>query len=175
MQRTSFAGMDCPIARALDALGEWWSLLILRDAFLGLTRFDDFQHSLGIAPNMLARRLKSLAEAGLLERHAYSHRPLRHEYRLTPAGRDVFPVLAALGAWGSRHATGGKVLVQLAGRADGAPIDPVLVDRRSGLPVTPETAEFRLGPDAGPAGGARAARIRLAERRNGDGVDAVPT
>lgn len=173
MQRTSFAGMDCPIARSLDALGEWWSLLILRDAFIGLARFDDFQQSMGIAPNMLTRRLKRLTEAGLLERHAYSQRPLRHEYRLTAAGRDVFPVLAALGAWGGRHATGGKVLAQLHSRADGQPMDPMLVDRHSGVPVTPETAEFRLGPDAGPAGRARAARIE--ERRNGRDPAAIPT
>ncbi|WP_026872673.1 winged helix-turn-helix transcriptional regulator [Inquilinus limosus] len=172
MQRTSFAGMDCPIARSLDALGEWWSLLILRDAFLGLTRFDEFQQSLGIAPNMLTRRLKRLTEAGLLERRAYSQRPLRHEYRLTAAGRDVFPVLAALGAWGGRHATGGKVLVQLAGRADGVPVDPVLVDRRSGTPITPETAEFRLGPDARPDHRDRVAR--LLQRRNGRDTDPIP-
>ncbi|MGK9167937.1 helix-turn-helix transcriptional regulator [Inquilinus limosus] len=172
MQRTSFAGMDCPIARALDALGEWWSLLILRDAFLGLTRFDEFQQSLGIAPNMLTRRLKRLTEAGLLERRAYSQRPLRHEYRLTAAGRDVFPVLAALGTWGGCHATGGKVLVQLVGRADGVPMDPVLVDRPSGIPITPETAEFRLGPDARPAHRDRVAR--LLQHRNGRDADSVP-
>jgi len=172
MQRTSFAGMDCPIARSLDALGEWWSLLILRDAFIGLTRFDDFQQSLGIAPNMLTRRLKRLTEAGLLERQAYSQRPLRHEYRLTAAGRDVFPVLAALGTWGGRHATGGKVLVQVAGRADGQPMDPVLIDRRSGAPITPETAEFRLGPDARPAYRNKLAGI--IERRNSRDGTAVP-
>ena len=163
MQRTSFAAMDCPIARALEALGEWWSLLILRDAFLGVTRFDDFQASLGIAPNMLTRRLKRLVDARLLERHPYSQRPLRHDYRLTAAGRDAFPVLAALGAWGTGHATGGKVLVQLVGRADSRRLDPVLIDRRSGMPITPETAEFRLGPDAGAEGRGRAARI-LARR-----------
>jgi DNA-binding HxlR family transcriptional regulator len=178
MQRTSFAGMDCPIARSLDALGEWWSLLILRDAFLGLTRFDEFQQSLGIAPNMLARRLKRLVEAGLLERHAYSQRPLRHEYRLTAAGRDVFPVLAALGAWGGRHATGGKVLVQVAGRGDGQPMEPVLIDRRSGTPITPETAEFRPGPDARPAYRDRLAGIldRRAgsDRRNSRDGTTVP-
>lgn len=173
MQRTSFAGMDCPIARSLDALGEWWSLLILRDAFIGLTRFDEFQQSLGIAPNMLTRRLKRLVEAGLLERHAYSRRPLRHEYRLTAAGRDVFPVLAALGAWGGRHATGGQVLVQVTGRADGQPMDPVLIDRGSGTPITPETAEFRLGPDARPAYRDRLAGL-LARRDSRDGI-AVPT
>lgn len=150
MQRTSFAAMECPIARAVDALGEWWSLLILRDAFLGRARFDEFQASLGIAPNMLARRLKQLVAAGLLERRPYAQRPLRHEYRLTPLGQDTFPVLVALGAWGSRHLTGGKVFVELAERSTGAVLDPMPVDRTRLLPITPETAEFRFGPDAHP-------------------------
>lgn len=78
-------------------------MLILRDAFAGVTRFDEFQKSLGIAPAMLTRRLKGLVEAGLLERHPYSERPPRHEYRLTARGEDFRPVLLALMAWGNRH------------------------------------------------------------------------
>ena len=74
MQRTSYEDMPCPIARSLERVGEWWSILILRDAFAGLTRFDEFQKSLGIAPNMLTRRLASLVEAGMLERRPYSVR-----------------------------------------------------------------------------------------------------
>ena len=77
MRHKSFADMRCPIARCLDAVGEWWSVLILRDAFAGKTRFDEFQASLGIAPNMLSRRLAALVDAGLLERRPYSTRPLR--------------------------------------------------------------------------------------------------
>jgi len=95
--------MQCPIARSLERVGEWWSILILRDAFHGLSRFDEFQENLGIAPNMLARRLKSLVEAGLLERRRYSERPPRDEYVLTEAGRDFRPVLWALLAWGNKH------------------------------------------------------------------------
>ena len=79
MQRKSFGDMQCPIARSLERVGEWWSILILRDAFHGLTRFDQFQKSLEIAPNMLTRRLNSLVEAGLLERRPYSERPPRDE------------------------------------------------------------------------------------------------
>src|SRR5262245_12515092 len=75
MQRTSFESLDCPIARSLECIGEWWSILILRDAFLGASRFDDFQKRLGIAPNMLARRLRTLTERGVLERRQYSERP----------------------------------------------------------------------------------------------------
>ena len=103
MQRKSFAAMTCPIARSLEHVGEWWSMLILRDAFGGTTRFDDFQQSLGIAPNMLARRLAALVEAGLLERRRYSERPPRDEYVLTDRGRDFKPVLVALVAFGRKH------------------------------------------------------------------------
>jgi DNA-binding HxlR family transcriptional regulator len=103
MQRTSFADMTCPIARSLEHVGEWWSMLILRDAFAGTTRFDDFQHSLGIAPNMLTRRLAALVAAGMLERRRYSERPPRDEYLLTARGRDFKPVLVALVAFGKKH------------------------------------------------------------------------
>jgi len=103
MRRTSFGNMQCPIARSLERVGEWWSILILRDAFHGLRRFDEFQENLGIAPNMLARRLKALVEAGLLERRRYNDRPPRNEYLLTQAGRDFRPVLWALLAWGNKH------------------------------------------------------------------------
>ncbi len=103
MRRKSFGNMQCPIARSLERVGEWWSILILRDAFHGLTRFDQFQESLGIAPNMLTRRLNSLVEAGLLERRRYSERPPRDEYVLTETGRDFRPVLWALLAWGNKY------------------------------------------------------------------------
>ena len=96
MRHKSFDDMQCPIARSLERVGEWWSMLILRDALLGLTRFDQFQESLGIAPNMLTRRLSKLVEAGLLERRRYNDRPPRYEYVLTQAGRDFRPVLPRL-------------------------------------------------------------------------------
>jgi DNA-binding HxlR family transcriptional regulator len=103
MERKSFAAMRCPIARSLEHVGEWWSMLILRDAFAGLTRFDEFQQSLGIAPNMLTRRLGALVDAGLLERRRYSERPPRDEYLLTERGRDFKPVLVELVAFGKKH------------------------------------------------------------------------
>ena len=84
MQRKSFADMACPIARSLEQVGEWWSMLILRDAFAGISHFDGFQRSLGIAPAMLTRRLKALVDHGLLERRRYNERPPRDEYVLTP-------------------------------------------------------------------------------------------
>src|SRR3954469_17449963 len=99
MQHKSLAAMPCPIARSLERVGEWWSMLIMRDALHGMTRFDEFQNSLGIAPNMLTRRLNSLVETGLLERRRYSEHPPRHEYVPTDRGRDFFPVLVTLLTW----------------------------------------------------------------------------
>ena len=113
MQRTDFGAMSCPIARGLERVGEWWSMLILRDAFLGLSRFDEFQKSLGIAPNMLARRLAHLVEAGLLEKHRYCQRPPRHEYLLTRRGEDFRPVLLTLLDFGNRHYAPDGCRVQL--------------------------------------------------------------
>lgn len=133
MQRKSFSDMACPIARSLEQVGEWWSILILRDAFAGKTRFDDFQQSLGIAPNMLARRLATLVESGMLERHAYSTRPPRHEYLLTERGRDFRTVLVALLAFGDRHfAVGDGGGARVVETKTGATVEPMLVDRRTG-------------------------------------------
>src|SRR6266513_6204261 len=128
MQRKSFGNMPCPIARSLARVGEWWSMLILRDALHGMTRFDQFQKSLGIAPNMLTRRLNALVDAGLLERRRYSERPPRHEYVLTERGRDFRPVLVALLAWGNKHFAPEGASVLLADRKTGAIAEPVVVD-----------------------------------------------
>ncbi|MDD2768611.1 MAG: helix-turn-helix domain-containing protein [Methylococcus sp.] len=152
--------MNCPAARALERVGEWWSILILRDAFHGLSRFDEFQASLGIATNILTRRLKHLTENGLLERCRYNERPPRYEYRLTPQGRDFFPVLAALLAWGNRHLTPDGISVQLADRESGRLLEPILVDRNTGKPITPDNVTLQPGPTASAKVRARAARIR---------------
>src|SRR5258705_11526726 len=100
MQRKRLGKMVCPIARSLERVGEWWSILILRDALHGLPRFDQFQRSLGIAPNILTRRLDALVEAGLLEPRRYSERPPRHEYVLSKPGRDFPPLVLAFFAFG---------------------------------------------------------------------------
>ena len=103
--------MACPIARTLERVGAWWSILIIRDALHGFTRFDEFQKSLNIAPNILTRRLATLVESGLLERRLYCNHPPRYEYALTTAGRDFRPVLVALLKWGNEYfpSDGGKV------------------------------------------------------------------
>src|SRR4249919_1434367 len=144
MHRKNLDSMPCPIARSLERVGEWWSILILRDAFQGLTRFDEFQKSLDIAPNMLTRRLKALVEAGLLERRRYSERPPRDEYLLTERGRDFRPVLWSLLAWGNKHFAPEGASVIVVDTETGEVAEPVLVDRRSGK-VMVEPA-FRSAP-----------------------------
>ena len=140
---------ECPCARAVEAVGEWWSILILRDALLrGLTRFDEFERSLGIAPNMLARRLKHLTEAGLFERRLYSERPKRYEYVLTEKGRDVFPVVVALIGFANRHLAPDGASLLLAERGTGRPITPIVVDAATLQPVTAESATVIAGPRA---------------------------
>jgi len=151
MQRKSIGDMPCPIARSLERVGEWWSILILRDALHGYTRFDEFQRSLGIAPNMLARRLNALVETGLLERRRYSEHPPRDEYVPTARGRDFRPVLFALMAWGNRHFAPEGASVQLIDTKTGAAVEPILVDRANGRPI--REPDYALAP--GPAAPAR--------------------
>jgi DNA-binding HxlR family transcriptional regulator len=151
MQRTSFGSMYCPIARGLERVGEWWSILVLRDAFAGMTRFDQFQQSLGIAPTMLSRRLNALVAAGMLERHRYSEHPPRHEYLLTERGRDFRPVLVALLTWGNRHFAPEGPSVMIVDAHTGAPAEPILVDRTTMRPLVEPDYTLALGPAAGDA------------------------
>jgi DNA-binding HxlR family transcriptional regulator len=148
MKRTSFGDMPCPIARGLERVGEWWSILILRDAFAGLTRFDEFQKSLGIAPNMVTRRLTALVESGQPECHRYSEHPPRDEYRLTLRGHDFRPVLLAMLAWGNRHFTPEGPSIVIADAKRGAVADPVLVDRATGRPLIGSDYVLAPGPAA---------------------------
>ncbi|KRE22651.1 transcriptional regulator [Bosea sp. Root483D1] len=139
---------ECPCARAVETVGEWWSILILRDALQGITRFDEFERSLGIAPNMLARRLKHLTESGLFERRLYSERPKRYEYILTEKGRDFFPVVVALIGFANRHLAPEGASLVLAERGTGRPITPIVVDAATLQPVTAEDATVIAGPRA---------------------------
>ena len=166
MQRTSFKGMRCPIARSLERVGEWWSILILREAMLGATRFDQFHKNLAIAPNILARRLIALVEGGLLERRPYQTHPPRHEYLLTQSGRDFHPVLVALMTWGNKYFAPEGPSVVLADAATGRRAQPVLVDRRTGRRITARAFSMAPGPAADrrlrmKLGGARPARRQV--------------
>ena len=133
------------MARALIRVGDAWSMLILRDAGYGATRFDQFRQNLGIAPNILTRRLHALTEAGLLEKRRYSERPPRDEYVLTPKGQDFLPVLAVIGAWGSKH-YGERGTTRSVDIETGAIVDPVVVDRATGRPLA-EIKTKALLPD----------------------------
>ncbi|NID16570.1 winged helix-turn-helix transcriptional regulator [Luteibacter yeojuensis] len=135
MDTDKLSSGTCAISRGLAHVGDAWSALILRDASLGMTQFDQFRTSLGIAPNILSRRLKSLTEAGVLEKRRYSERPPRDEYVLTQAGRDFLPILAAMGEWGRRYNGGGRALSRLVDSETGAPIHAVVVDGRTGRPL----------------------------------------
>ena len=148
MRRKSFDAMSCPIARSLERVGEWWSILILRDALAGLTRFDQFEKSLGIAPNMLTRRLNGLVESGMLERRLYSERPPRYEYVPTDLGRDFRPVLWALLAWGNRNFAPEGASVVLVNSETGVAADPVLVDRATGEQLAAPKYRSASGPAA---------------------------
>src|SRR5882724_7129320 len=148
MRRKSFGDLQCPIARSLERVGEWWSILILRDAFLGATRFEQFQKSLDIAPNMLTLRLNALVESGLLERRRYSERPVREDYVLTERGRDFRPVLWALLAWGNKHFAPEGASVVIVDSKTGAQADPVLVDGKSGRPLVAPDFRSAAGPAA---------------------------
>jgi DNA-binding HxlR family transcriptional regulator len=102
MKRTAFADWPCSVARTVDLLGDWWTPLVLREAYFGTRRFERFHANLGIGRNILTQRLTRLVDEGMLDRVAYQERPLRHEYRLTDKGRDFFGVVLAMSAWGDR-------------------------------------------------------------------------
>ena len=119
MRRKSFEDMRCSVAQCLEVVGEWWTMLIVRDAFFGVTRFDDFQERLGIARNVLAQRLDHLVRAGVLHRVPYQNHPARHEYRLTDKGRDLWPVLTAMRQWGDTWAAPNGAPVEIVHEACG--------------------------------------------------------
>ena len=138
---------ECPCALAVETVGEWWSILILRDALQGLTRFDEFERSLGIAPNMLTRRLTALVDAGMLERKAYSERPPRYEYVPTAKGEDFRMVLMSLVAWGNRHYAEEGASVQVVERGTGRLVQPMMADA-DGQVVPLDACTLQAGPAA---------------------------
>ncbi|HZQ81388.1 MAG TPA: helix-turn-helix domain-containing protein [Gaiellaceae bacterium] len=139
MLKRDYEGQNCSVARTLELIGERWTLLVIRDAFLGRRRFEEFQESLGIARNVLSDRLAKLVEHGIFERVRYQERPERFEYRLTRKGRDLRLVLVALMQWGDEYLSptpprilrrkSDKTPVRVELRAtDGAPVDPTEIE-----------------------------------------------
>lgn len=148
MERKSFADMHCSVAQCLEVVGEWWSMLIVRDAFLGVSRFDDFQERLGISRNILNQRLTRLVGAGVLAKVPYQEHPPRHEYRLTDKGRDLWPVLMAMRQWGDRHAAPDGPPLLVVHRACGAVCDTVPACSACGAPLGPGDVRVQPGPGA---------------------------
>jgi DNA-binding HxlR family transcriptional regulator len=143
----TYDNQNCSIARALETIGERWTLLLLRDAFLGTRRFDDFQRSLGIARNVLTVRLKSLTDEGLLERRRYQERPDRFEYRLTEKGIDLWPVLFTLMRFGDRHVLEGMPPTTVEHRGCGVAIDDHMCCPACGVQVGAHDVVAKRGED----------------------------
>jgi DNA-binding HxlR family transcriptional regulator len=147
MRRTSLRGWPCSIARTVDLLGDWWTPLVLREAFYGVRRFDQFQAGLGIARNTLTERLGRLVDEGLLRKEPYQRDPVRYEYVLTEKGNDFYPVLAAMAAWGDRWLDGGVGRpVTLHHKACGCDVEARVVCSQCGEAITHDTVEHRMGP-----------------------------
>jgi len=139
---------NCSVARAMDILGERWTMLIMREAFYGVRRFSDMQRNLGIARNILSTRLQTLVRAGILERRLYHEEPERFEYRLTQAGRDLYPAVIAIMKWGDEYLAdeaGPPVVLR---HTCGDVIDPVLVCNCCGRPLHPHDVTPEPGPGA---------------------------
>jgi DNA-binding HxlR family transcriptional regulator len=148
VERKSFSDMHCSVAQFLEVVGEWWSMLIVRDAFLGVSRFDQFQERLGISRNVLNQRLAHLVTAGVLERIPYCERPARFDYRLTQKGRDLWPVLTAMRQWGDTHAAPDGPPLVLVHRVCGHEVNVVITCSACGSPVAADDVRARRGPGA---------------------------
>lgn len=168
MKRKTLIDLPCPVARSLEHVGEWWNILILRQAVLGTTRFDDFQKTLGIAPNMLTRRLNGLVESGLLARRRYCDRPPRDEYVLTARGLDFRPVIWTLLAWGNRHFAPEGASIVIVDTETGREAVPTVVDAESGVAI--DAPRFAVVP--GPAATEEFRRALMPRGAAGSGPEA---
>lgn len=143
--------LDCSIARTLELIGERWTLLVLRDVFLGRRRFDDIQESLGVARNVLASRLRRLTDEGILERRPYQQRPERFEYFLTEKGLDLWPVLVSLMAFGDRHLAEDGPPMRLIHKGCGGEVDDRRICGRCGRHLSVREARAVAAADPVPA------------------------
>ncbi len=152
MRRTRFDEWPCPIARTTDLIGDWWTPLVMREAFSGVRRFDDFRTNLDAPKAVLAARLKRLCEEGMLERVEYQPNPPRHEYRLTQKGREFWSVLAAMWRWGSDWLweDGEPPPVVLKDRDSGAVVTPLVVDEETLVPMDVRRVRVGRNPEADP-------------------------
>jgi DNA-binding HxlR family transcriptional regulator len=146
-----YTNETCSVARTLEVIGERWTILVLREAFMRVRRFDDFQRNIGVARNILSARLRKLVEAGVLERRQYSDRPPRFEYRLTECGLDLYPAIVALMEWGDRYvANPGGPPVLLHHRSCGRESTLLMVCSECREPIRARDMQPRPGPGALP-------------------------
>ncbi len=165
MRQTSFAAMQCSLARTLEVVGDWWSPLVLRDLYLGIRRFDELVTDLGISRNLLTSRLAELVAGGVVRRVRYTDRPPRFEYELTDAGRDLVPVLLAMTAWGDRWATPeGGPPIRFEHDRCGQEFVPTVHCSACGEPVTADAVHPRPGPGGRRAPGTMVLPDLLADR-----------
>jgi len=149
MKRKSNKDSICPVARSLDIVGEWWSLLIIRDAMLGVKRFSDFERRLGMAKNILAARLKTLVEGGILRIVPASDGSAYNEYELTPKGADLLPVLVAFRQWGEKHMfPSGDEHSELHDKNSHKPLAKLVVKSADGRPLSLDDLELAMSPAA---------------------------
>ncbi len=148
VERKSFSDMHCSVAQCLEVVGEWWSLLIIRDAFLGVTRFDDFQARLGISRNVLNQRLVALVQDGVLVKAPYSEHPPRHDYRLTDKGKDLWPVLTTMRQWGDKYAAPDGPPLELVHERCGAISQARMTCSACGEPIGARDVRAVPGPGA---------------------------
>jgi DNA-binding HxlR family transcriptional regulator len=166
MRSSEFPGQPCSVARSLEIVGEWWTLLVVREAFFGTRRFSDFETRLGIAKNVLSDRLTKLVEAGVLARNAVVGRGNPRDYTLTPMGRDLFPAIVALMQWGDRWLYGGeRAPVRVLDRESGAEIAPMRVTTPEGRPLEVDEVVVVPGPGADEALQRRFGKNRSDSRR----------
>jgi DNA-binding HxlR family transcriptional regulator len=146
MKWDDLADQPCSVARSTAVIGDRWTLMILRDCFLGVRRFEVFQERLGISRTVIADRLKLLTDEGVLRKVAYQERPVRHEYRLTEKGLDLYPVILAIVSWGDRHYadTRGPPIIRRH-KACGCDFQPVLTCSECREPVDARAVETRAG------------------------------
>jgi DNA-binding HxlR family transcriptional regulator len=145
----TYDSQTCSVARTLELVGERWTPLIIRDAFLGVRRFGDFAERLGIARNVLQDRLERLVEAGVLEKVPYQERPVRHEYRLTEMGRDLWPTIIAMLKFGDRHLSEDGPPMLIVHRDCGGEIDDRRICGRCGAALELEDVVAQRGPGGG--------------------------
>jgi DNA-binding HxlR family transcriptional regulator len=149
MRRTSFEDMNCSVAQCLEVVGEWWSLMVLRDVFLGVTRFDDLRGRLGISRNVLTDRLEHLVAHGVLERVPYQQHPVRYDYQLTEKGIDLWSVLTAMRQWGDRYAAPDGPPLELVHKGCGAHVQVVETCSNCGEALHARDVRAVPGPGVG--------------------------